>query len=330
MGNTTRRIGQSILTLVIVVTSTFFLIRLMPGGPMDQLRAQMLQRGMSPSNVDQMVQTYLQVDPQQPIYVQYINYVTQTLQGNLGMSTWYNTPVSDIVGRALPWTVFIMSWSLVFSFGIGILAGAAMAYLEGSNFDLSTSLFATFVTSVPYYLFAIGFLFLFGYQLGWLPTSGQYNQQYTAGVNMPFVMSVLLHSLLPIASLTLTSFGNWALSMRGNSIQVLGSDYLRVARLAGLSEHTIITRYVTVNSILPMYTNLMISVGFLFGGSIVLEQVFRYPGLGFYIFTAIQHRDYPLLMGGFLVITIAVVLMLFVADVTYSRIDPRAGTGGEA
>jgi len=324
-----KRVGQSVITILIVITITFALVRLMPGGPMVSLRAQLVQQGMSSAEANELIQTYLRANPQDPLYVQYFDYVTRTLQGDLGVSIWYDKPVIEIVAGALPWTVFIMSSSLVLSFGIGILGGAAMAYLEGSRFDVATSLFSTFVTSVPYYLFAIGFLFIFGYQLGWFPTSGQYNYQYTPGLNINFMGSAIYHAVLPVFSLVLTGLGNWALLMRGNSIQVLGSDYLRVARLSGLSERTIITRYVTVNAILPMYTNLMISIGFLFGGSVVLEQIFTYQGLGYYIFDAIEHRDYPLLMGGFLVITVAVVASLFIADLTYSRIDPRTATEGE-
>lgn len=325
-----KRLGQSAITILIVVTITFALVRLMPGGPMVSLRATLLQQGMSSSEANELIQTYLRANPADPLYIQYFEYVTRTLQGDLGVSIWYDKPVMDIVSRALPWTLFIMTLSLLFSFGFGILAGAGMAYFEGTRFDVVTSLFSTFVTSVPYYLFAIGFLFLFGFQLNWFPTSGQYNYQLTPGLNPEFVASAFHHAALPIASLVLTGFGNWALTMRGNSIQVLGSDYLRVARLAGLSERTIITRYVTVNSILPMYTNLMIAIGFLFGGSVVLEQIFTYQGLGYYIFAAIEHRDYPLLMGGFLVITLAVVASLFVADMTYSKIDPRTANGAES
>lgn len=318
------------ITILIVITITFALVRLMPGGPMVSLRAQLLQQGMSSSEANELIQTYLRANPQDPLYIQYFEYLTRTLQGDLGVSIWYDKPVAEIVARALPWTVFIMILSLVFSFGIGILGGAAMAYYEGTRFDVGASLASTFVTSVPYYLFAIGFLFLFGFQLGWFPTSGQYNYQLTPGLNLPFVTSTFHHAALPIFSLVLTGFGNWALTMRGNSIQVLGSDYLRVARLAGLSERTIISRYVVVNAILPMYTNLMIAIGFMFGGSVVLEQIFTYKGLGYYIFDAIEHRDYPLLMGGFLIITVAVVISLFIADLTYSKIDPRTASGGES
>lgn len=325
-----KRLGQSVITILIVITITFALVRLMPGGPMVSLRAQLMQQGMSSSEANQLIQTYLRANPKDPLYIQYFEYLTRTLQGDLGVSIWYDKPVSEIVAKALPWTVFIMLLSLVFSFGIGILGGAAMAYYEGTRFDVSASLVATFVTSVPYYLFAIGFLFLFGFQFGWFPTSGQYDYQLTASFNLPFIKSALHHAALPIFSLVLTGFGNWALTMRGNSIQVLGSDYLRVARLAGLPERTIISRYVLVNAILPMYTNLMIAVGFMFGGSVVLEQIFTYKGLGYYIFDAIEHRDYPLLMGGFLIITVAVVTALFIADITYSRIDPRTASGGES
>jgi peptide/nickel transport system permease protein len=117
--------------------------------------------------------------------------------------------------------------------------------------------------------------------------------------------------------------------MRGNSISVLGNDYLRVARMRGLSERRIATNYVAKNAILPMYTGLMISIGFMFGGSIILEEIFRYRGMGYYVFTSIGSRDYPLMMGGFITITVAVVISIFIADLTYGKLDPRVRRGDE-
>jgi peptide/nickel transport system permease protein len=116
--------------------------------------------------------------------------------------------------------------------------------------------------------------------------------------------------------------------MRGNSIRVLGADYLRVAHLRGLGDQRVAIRYVGRNSVLPLYTSFLISIGYLFGGSVVLETIFRYQGLGFYLFQAISTRDYPLMMGGFIMITIAVVVAMFLGDLTYGKLDPRAEQGG--
>ena len=116
--------------------------------------------------------------------------------------------------------------------------------------------------------------------------------------------------------------------MRGNSIRVLGEDYIRVARLRMLPTERIALRYVARNAVLPIYTNFIIQIAFVLGGSVILEDIFRYPGVGFYFFNAISRRDFPLMMGGFLLISVAVVIAVFIADITYGLIDPRASVGG--
>lgn len=322
-----KRLGMVFVTIYLVITFTFVLIRYMPGGPMDYMVAQLIQQGLPQDRAREIAATYIRVNPDQPIYIAYVEYMSDILVGDLGVSTWYDRPVLEIIVSALPWTVFVMSVSLLLSFGVGIGLGAWMAYREGTTFDASVTLVATFLTSIPYYLAAIALLAVFSFRLGWLPTGGRFDPDLTPAMTPEFLGSVLYHGLLPIASFSLTAFGGWALGMRGNSIQVLGEDYLRVARLAGIPERDIVIKYVTPNAILPLYTSLMISIGFIFGGSIILEQIFNYPGLGYYIFTSIETSDYPLMMGGFIVITVAVSTAIFVADLTYSMIDPQAGTG---
>jgi peptide/nickel transport system permease protein len=203
-----------------------------------------------------------------------------------------------------------------------------MAYAEGSRFDVGTSSLSILLTSIPFYVFAIVALYLFAYQAGLFPTSGAYDSSVTVGLNVPFLASALHHAALPLFTLVVTGFGGTALSMRGNSIHVLGADYMRVADLRGLSDRVIALRYVGRNAILPMYTGLMISIGGLFGGSVIFEEIFRYPGVGFFLFNATTSRDYPLMMGGFLFITTLTVLGILFADLTYGLVDPRAGRGG--
>jgi len=325
-----RRLGQAFLTIFTVVTITFALVRLLPGGPMDYLRAQVARSGRSPEEVEAIVEVYTRVNPSDPIYVQYFEYMTSVLTGDLGRSIWYERSVAEILIEALPWTLFVMSFSLLLSFGIGIGIGALMAYREGSSTDTSSTLVSMFWSSVPYYLVAIIMVSILAYQQQLFPTGGMYDPNTEPGVNIPFFTSALYHATLPIASMVITGFGGWALGMRGNAIHVLGSDYLRVARLSGIPERHIVARYVARNAILPMYTSLMIRIGFLFGGAIILENIFRYEGVGYYLFESISARDHPLMMGSFIVITSMVIISIFFADITYSLIDPRIESGGES
>lgn len=319
------RVGQSVVTILSVFVFTFVLIRQMPGGPLSYLRGQLAAQGYSAEQINQLAEVYLRIDPTQPIEVQLFEYIVGLLQGDLGRSTWYDEPVASILADALPWTVFLMGTALLLTFVIGIALGAIMAYYEGSSFDVGATITSVVLTSIPYYVVGLVLLALLAYQNSFFPTGGRVGRSVEAGLNPAFLGSVLHHAALPIFSLVVTGFGGWALNMRGNSIRVLGSDYIRVARLRGLRSSRITLEYVGRNAVLPMYTFLLISIGSVFGGAVILETIFRYPGLGYYILEAVSSRDYPLLMGGFNLITVAVVLGVLFADLTYSRIDPRAG-----
>ncbi|HET7324230.1 MAG TPA: ABC transporter permease, partial [Halococcus sp.] len=155
------------------------------------------------------------------------------------------------------------------------------------------------------------------------------NPELAAGFNWPYISSILYHAVLPLLSTTLVGWGGTALSMRGNSISILGEDYIRVARLRGLSRRRIALRYVARNAMLPMYTGIVLAIAFMLGGSVILEQIFTYPGVGYYLFLATVSRDYPLMMGGLIMISTAVVIGVLVADLTYSKIDPRASGEGQ-
>lgn len=323
------RLIQAGLTIFVVISLTFGMIRLMPGGPMEFLQAQLLEEAgqVDQERIARQVEMYVNVNPQEPILDQYISYMISTVQGDLGVSMWHNDPVNEIIADALPWTVFIMGISIILTFGIGISLGAVMAYREGSMFDVSTSGSSILLNSIPYYIAAIVLVFVLGHQMDLLPIGGRMESGTTPGINWPFIKGVTLHAAMPITSVVITAFGGWAISMRGNSVQVLGEDYLRVARLRGLPSNHIAIRYVARNAILPLYTGLMIAIGFMFGGSVILEEIFSYPGVGYYMFQSISARDYPLMMGCFLVITIAVVIGVLIADLTYGKLDPRAGGG---
>lgn len=324
-----QRTVQAILTLISVVILTFGLLRLMPGGPIDYLRAQMAQSGqvVSPEAINRQVELYTSVNPSKPLHIQFIEYVVGLAHGDLGRSIWYEEPVIDIIAGALPWTVFVMSVSLLLSFAIAIVLGAVMAYTEGSRFDVFSSVSSIVIGSIPYYVVGLLLLWILAYQGGFFPTGGRVDPDIPVGLTPAFIGSALWHAALPIMSFVIAGFGGRALAMRGNSIQILGNDYLRVARLRGLSERRIALRYVGRNALLPMYTSIMIAIGSIFGGSIILEQIFAYPGIGYYVFESLGPRDYPLLMGGFLFITIGVILGVYIADLTYGLIDPRASTG---
>lgn len=324
-----KRVGQAIFTIWVVVTLSFLLIRFMPGGPLDYLRVQLRNQGLPPSTVNQYVQNYINITPDAPLWKQYLDYMFAIVQGDFGVSYWTNEPVFETLAAAMPWTVFLMSIATFVTFGIGIALGSLMAYLEGSKFDSSMTVVSIVLTSIPYYVLAVMLVYVLGYQLSYFPTGGRVDASLSAGFNWPYVRSILYYAALPLLSMIIPGWGGTALSMRGNSISILGEDYLRVARLRGLSRRRIALRYVARNAMLPLYTGILISIGFMLGGSVILETIFNYTGIGYYLFEAVSSRDYPMMMGAFILITIAVVIGVLVADLTYHKIDPRAAREGE-
>lgn len=324
-----KRVGQALFTVWVVITLSFLLIRFMPGGPLDYLKVQLREQGLPPSTVNNYVQDYIQMVPDDPLWVQYFDYMTAIVQGDFGQSYYTNEPVFETLASAMPWTVFLMSIATFITFGIGISFGSLMAYLEGSKFDSTMTVLSIVLTSIPYYVLAVLLVYVLGYQLSYFPTGGRVNTSLAAGFNWPYIKSILYYATLPLISMIIPGWGGTALSMRGNSISILGEDYLRVARLRGLPRRRIALRYVARNAMLPLYTGILISIGFMLGGSVILETIFNYTGIGYYLFEAVSSRDYPMMMGAFILITIAVVIGVLVADLTYHKIDPRAASEGE-
>ena len=310
------------------MTVTFGLIRLLPGGPFTRLRTQMLAAGMDPQTVNKQIENLQNIRPDSSLPEQYANYMLSALQGDLGMSISKGDPVVEILASAAPWTIFIVVVSTVLMFTFGILIGSLQAYWEGSRFDKIFSSVSIAVMAVPFYVVAILALLVFSYRLGWFPATGPSDVGLDSTLSFEFFLSVLHHNALPIFSYTITGIGAQALSMRGNSIQVLGRDYVRVARLRGLPDSRIASRYVARNAILPLYTGFLLLIGFRLGGTVILERIFNIPGLGFYLFDSVNANDYPLMMGTFLVITVTLVIGVFIADLTYGMIDPRISAGG--
>lgn len=331
-----KRTAQAAFTIYAVITITFVLIRMLPGGPVATLRAQLIQNqgsSLTQEQINQRIATQLNVDTRKPLWEQYVDYIWSVLQGDFGVSIWYDVPTFEILGPAIPWTVFLMASALFLTSAIGITLGAFMAYWEGTRFDNASTAVSLLCNSTPYYVIALLGITYLGYGMFGMPQLFPTTGRYASGIepsllNPRFIMSVLWHGALPILSLTVAGFGGWALTMRGNSIRILGENYLRVARLRGLSERRIALRYVGRNAVLPMYTGLLIAIGGTFGGAVILEQIFSYPGVGYYLINAIDNGDYPVMMGAFIIITIATTLGIFLADLTYGIIDPRAQGGG--
>jgi peptide/nickel transport system permease protein len=320
-----RRTLKAILTIYAAITLTFFLIRAMPANPIDRAMQEYRRQGIPEYEARQMAAAiFAAFDISKPILDQYVSYILSLLRGDLGRSLyWLNVPIVEIMAYAIPWTVFIVSLSLVASFLVGIVLGMAMAYMRGSAFDSIMTGLCTISNAIPNYILALFLLFYLAFATGWFPAYGAYDINIQPGFTWEFISNVLHHAVLPFLAFFITSFGSWSLAMRGSTISTLGEDYVEAAEARGLPRRRIMLSYVGRNAILPLFTSFAISLGFIFGGSTLIETIFSYPGIGWYLNTSINRRDYVLMQGFFLIITLAVVLSNYVADMLYGKLDPR-------
>lgn len=334
------RLLQAGLTLYAVVTLGFVLNRILPGGPVDYLRGQVRQnprdyglpRIPTERQVNEVIRNLIQVPPDEPIHIAYVDYMQALLfEFDLGQSLIIarGVPVTELVLARAPWTIFLSTIGLLYGLLIGIVLGSLMAYYEGTKFDVGATVTSLLSGAIPYYIAAIGLLYLFGFQLGYFPTGGRADPDLTPGVSVSYISSIFYHAALPAFSFIITGIGGNALGLRANAIRLLGDQHLRVAELRGLSRYRISTAYLARNAILPMYTGIIIGLGGLLGGSVIMEQIFQYPGMGLLLFDAVVTRDFPVLMGGFILTSFLFVVGTLLADFTYILIDPRADVKAE-
>lgn len=331
-----RRIFKALFTTLFVTTLTFFVVRLMPGSPIDAYIARQIgEYGLSYVDAAAQAASLFAINPSEPLYLQYFSYLGRLFRGDLGRSLVSSgAPVSQIILQYLPWTLFSVGLGLMLSFTIGIGLGMIMAYKRESVLDHALSVLASLFHSIPNYLLALMIVVFFGVQLGWLPLTkmrGSYSPGINPGLSITFVLDALYHAALPIATYVLTSIGTWMLIMKSSTLAELNEDHVTAAKARGLRDGRITTAYVGRNAILPLFTQLAIAIGFVVGGSILVERVFQYQGIGLILGNVINARDYPVMQGIFLVLTFSVVVANLLADLLYSRLDPRirVGTSGE-
>ena len=320
-----RKLLIAVLTIIVAMTFTFFLIRQMPGDIVHTWALQIqMQQGISFEEAEEIAKTMMNYDAEAPLYTQYIKYVKNlVLDGNLGYSLTYRIPVSLILKKALPWTLFITSLSVILSFIIGALLGATVAWKRKTILEPLVTLYATITQAVPDFLIGLILLVVLGVNLRIFPMRGAYGPDVDPGFNIPFILDIFYHAVLPVLAFSLQAIGGWALAMKATSTGVLGEDYMNVARAKGLKESRILLRYLGKNAVIPLVTSLAIALATMLGGSMLVETIFGYPGLGFFFAQAINTRDYSLIQGLFLITTVAVIFANLLADIIYTKLDPR-------
>jgi peptide/nickel transport system permease protein len=250
------------------------------------------------------------------------------LTGNLGISlSEYPTPVTTVIGSAIWWTLGLVGVATVLAFILGTGLGIVSAWRRGSKLDSIVPPTFVITSAIPYFWVAMVLVLVFGLTLHWFPSQGGYYVTTdTPGLNLTFIQDVINHAFLPAVSLLITTIGTWILTMRNTMITTLAEDYVRMARAKGLPGRRIMFDYAARNAILPNLTGFAMSLGFVVSGAILIEYVFNYPGVGFMLLQAVSGEDYPLMQGLFLLITVAVLFAILVADIITALLDPRTRT----
>ncbi len=315
------KLFQYALVLFIAITLNFILPRLMPGNPLALLAGADVGL-LTPEQRAAVVESS---GLDQPMLSQYASYLGDLARGDLGYSFRQNRPIVDMIVERLPWTLLLAGSSLLFSAVAGIALGALSAWRRGRASDVGMLGTMIALDSLPSFWLGMLFVSLFAVQLGVLPSSGAMTAASSLeGADM--LIDVARHATLPVVTLSLLSIPGVYLTMRYSMLSILGEDFIRTARSKGVNERGVLFRHVVRNALAPVVTVLALRLGFAFGGTVVIETVFSYPGLGRLVFEAVSGRDYPVMQATFLVLTVAVLLSNLLADFLYPRLDPRART----
>ena len=312
-----RRLAQVIPLIFAVIVLNFVLIQLAPGSLFDVMTSE--QQITDPAMLDQLRHTY-GVD--QPAWVQLLKYIWSVMRLDLGFSYRQNAPVLQVILEQLPATLILMLAATAIALLVGITAGVLASVRVNSIWDNLISLAAVFFFAAPSFWLGIMMTVLFAVKLGWFPVGGM--RTIGAG-NGPLAdaLDVMHHLVLPAVALGLFYAATYARVMRASMLEVFKLDFVRTARAKGLSPVRVILAHVMRNALLPIVTLLGLQLGTIMGGSVVIEAVFSWPGIGSLLFDSVMSRNYPMVLGVLVLGSIVVAVANAAVDILYMRLDPR-------
>ena len=330
-----RRLGFYLLAFIIAITINFILPRVMPGDPMQAFLADLMKSGstVDPDFVKTM-QKIFGYDPDMNLFVSYLNYIKNIFSGNWGISfKFYPEQVFTVLGDATWWTVYLLGVSIIIAWTINTFLGIYVAWNRGSKKDSTITIFGIIMGAIPYVVTAMTLYFFLGVYLEWFPEGQAYDIDLDPPENFndlinnfsdysDYLLSIINHSILPITSMVLVNLGG-IMGMRSNMINQLGEDFIVMGHAKGLTNKQVMFNYGARNAMVPQITAFTMSLGTILGGSMITEIIFNYPGLGFTTYQALVSRDYPLIQGYLLMMSIVILSANLVSDFILFWVDPR-------
>jgi peptide/nickel transport system permease protein len=320
-----KRAGMFLLTVWLGTTIIYIIPRLAPGDPITSMVSRMSAQSGSVENSDEIIAAWKsRFGLDAPWYIQYVRYLRNLATFDLGYSlAYFPGKVQDMAARSMPWTLGLLGLATTFSFIIGNTIGALLAWRRTPGlFKALLPITLTF-TSIPAFMLGILLVYTFAFGLHWFPFAGAFGRGISPGANWEFIKSVITHGTLPALAIVVTTMGLWALGMRGMMVTTSGEDYMILAEAKGLRPSRIFWLYGVRNAILPQVTALALAVGSIAGGTVIVEYIFTYPGMGYLLYQGIVNTDYTLIQGIVYFLIVGVALAVFAIDLLYPLIDPR-------
>ncbi len=318
-----RTVGLYAVTLWALVTLVFLLPRFIPGDPLRQLEDADSGQYIYDEAERDRIAAYYGLD--RSLLSQYRSYLSDLGKGEFGWSISQNQPVATLLKERLPWTLLLTGSALALSSTISYFAGVTAAWHRGRFADRALIVVLSATRAIPEYAIAAALLILFAVTYPVFPQAGAQRPFATYGGPLDAIGDILFHLALPLIALTVGLAANKFLIVRNTVISTLGEDYMVLARAKGLSRRLLKYRHSGRNALLPFVTALGIQAGFAVGGSLFVETIFNYPGMGTLVERAVSARDYPLLQGGFILLAVVVLIANLAVELTYAKLDPRVG-----
>ena len=325
-----KRLAQFLLVIFIGLNIAFFVTHLTPIDPIEESISVATSFGSTSPEAIEMLREALRelYGLEGGLWDQYLVFWQRVVVADFGPSlSAFPAPVSFLIWNALPWTVGLLVVATVIAWVLGNLLGGLAGYYRDSRLLRLAGVVTMAFHPIPYYIVAFVLLIMFGYLWPILPISGGYQMNMTRGLNLEFVLSVLKHAILPAMSLVLVGIGGWFMGMRALVSNIVTEDYVVYAEYGGVDRNRILGSYVMRNALAPQVTGLAMSLGAIFNGAIITEQVFGYPGIGSLLVDAVHAGDYSLVLGVTTVSIVAVSVAVLLIDLLYPLIDPRVKLG---